>query len=79
VEKEIVVRGTLSDERHVELHEAVSELTGEVEVVLRGVTTASATPMADILDFIVSLPPGTRTKEDIDQSLHAERDAWEDR
>jgi hypothetical protein len=32
-----------------------------------------------IFDFIRKLPPGTRTKEDIDRQLAEERDSWGDR
>jgi hypothetical protein len=79
MERAIVVRGRLSDERHVELAEPVSEISGDVEVVLRSIPGPRAGQHASILDLVAALPPGERTKEDIDRSLRAEREAWGDR
>jgi hypothetical protein len=79
MERAIVVRGILSDPLHIELAEPVTELRGEVEVVVRSASTPQPQPRQDIFDFIASLSPGTRSKEDIDQQLQEERDAWGDR
>jgi hypothetical protein len=79
MERVIVVRGILSDPLHIELAEPVTELRGEVEVVVRPASTSQPQPRQDIFDFIANLPPGTRSKEDIDQQIQAERDAWDDR
>jgi len=79
MERAIVVRGTLSDPLHIVLAEPVTELRGEVEVVVRSVPAAQLQPRQDIFDFIASLPPGTRSKEDIDRQIQEERDAWGDR
>jgi len=54
-------------------------LTGEVEVFVRPVARAHAQPEQDIFDFLRSLPPGTRSKEDIDRQIGDERDSWGDR
>ncbi len=53
--------------------------SGEVEVVVRPVEAKPATPQRDIFDVIRSLPPGSRTKEDIDRQIAEERDSWRDR
>jgi hypothetical protein len=42
VERAIVVRGKLSDPRHIELDEPVTELRGSVEVVVRPVPPPSS-------------------------------------
>ena len=79
MERAIVVRGKLSDPQHIELAEPVTELRGEVEVVVRSVPPSQLQPRQDIFDFIASLPPGTRSKEDIDRQIQEERDSWGDR
>ena len=79
MERAIVVRGVLSDPLHIELIEPVTELCGEVEVVVRSVSALQSQPRQDIFDFIATLPPGSRSKEDIDRQIREERDAWDDR
>jgi hypothetical protein len=79
MERAIVVRGVLSDPLHIELAEPVTELQGEVEVVVRSASASQSQPRQDIFDFIASLPPGTRSKQEIDRQIQEERDAWDDR
>ena len=79
MERAIVVRGRLSDPLHIELAEPVTELHVEVEVVVRPAAASQPQPWRDIFDFIASLPPGTRSKEEIDRQIQEERDAWGDR
>lgn len=71
-----VVRGRLHG-KHIDLDEAVDALDGEVEVVVRALEPRATG--GDIFAFIRSLPPGTRTKEDIDRQIAEERDGWGDR
>ena len=40
MERAIIVRGTLSDPLHIELAEPVTELRGEVEIVVRPASTS---------------------------------------
>ncbi len=75
LEQAIIIRGTLSDPWHIELSEPVTELSGEVEIVVRSVTAPQSQPRQDIFDFIAGLSPGTRSKEDIDRQVQEERDA----
>ena len=75
----IVVRGRLVGPRNVELDEAVQDLAADVEVIVRSRGAGVAAPPTNILDFLQSLPPGTRTKEDIDAQIREEREAWNDR
>jgi hypothetical protein len=72
----ITVRGKLSDSRHIELAEPVEGVGEEVEVVIRPLPAPRA---MDVFEFIASLPPGKRTKEDIDRQVREERDSWGDR
>jgi hypothetical protein len=44
MEYSIVVQGSLSDPRHIELDEPVTELRGVVEVILRPARTAASPP-----------------------------------
>ena len=79
MERAIVVRGRLSDERHLELDEAVADMAGELEVVIRRLN-GQARPLGQtLLEFIAAMPPGIRTKEDIDAALRIERESWGDR
>jgi len=73
----VVVRGHLTG-RHIELEEPAGNLQGEVEVIVRVVAKAQP-PRPDILDVLNSLKGGTRTKDEIDQQLAAERAEWDER
>jgi hypothetical protein len=77
MERAIVVRGKLSDPRHIELDEPVTELRGPVEVVVRPVPSESAGP--DVFDLIAAQPPGVRCKSEIDRQIREERGGWGDR
>jgi hypothetical protein len=79
VQRAIIVRGRLSGRSRIDLDEPADELTGEVEVVVLPIERTEATPKQDIFDFLRSLPPGTRSKEDIDRQIAEERDSWGDR
>ncbi len=76
MERAVIVKGRVTDDRHIELDEPLGKLTGPVEVTLRPVPTAPEEP-EDILDFLAKLPPGKRTKEDIDRQIREEHDSWE--
>lgn len=78
MERGVVVRGRLHG-RQIDLDEPVDQLDGEVEVVVRPVAPARAKPAESIFEFIRKLPPGTRTKDDIDRQIAEERDSWGDR
>ena len=77
MERAIVVRGKLSDPRHIELDEPVTELRGSVEVVVRPVPHEPGGQ--DVFALIAHQQPGTRSKDDIDRQIREERDAWGDR
>lgn len=79
MERAIVLRGRLSDPQHIELAEPITELRGEVEVVVRSVPSSQPQLRQDIFDFVAGLPPGRRSKEDIDRQVQEERDSWDNR
>jgi hypothetical protein len=79
MQRAIIVRGRLSGPRRIDLDEAVDEVTGEVEVVVRSVEPAQTLRRRKLLEVIRSLPPGTRSKEEIDGQIAEERASWGDR
>lgn len=79
METALILRGKLSNSRHIELDEPVPGSDGEVEVVLRRVTMSGEPKTIDVFDLIAAATPGARSKEDIDQQLADERASWEDR
>jgi len=48
-------------------------------VVVRSIEPTDAVPKRRLLDVILGLPAGTRSKEDIDGQLTEERSSWGDR
>jgi hypothetical protein len=77
MEESIVVKGRVSDPRHIELEEPLSGFSGKVEIEIRSLAE-SPQGTKDVMDFIRSLPAGTRTKEDIDRQIQEERSSWGD-
>lgn len=78
MEKTVIVKGRLSDPRHVELEEPVTGVSADVEVVLKQ-DTPSDKDEEDILELIRNLKPGTRSKVEIDRQMLEERSSWGDR
>lgn len=75
MKRAVVVRGRLTGPTHIELDEPVPG-SGPVEVVVQLVRDeAHDDQPRDILDFLRSLPLGTRSKEDIDAQIAASRPA----
>jgi len=68
----VIVKGRVTGPSTVELDEPLPEQAHEVEVVARVADQAGG----KLSDYIRSLPPGTRSKEDIDQQIRDERDSW---
>lgn len=79
MQRALVVSGKSFDSRHIELDEPVTEIEGQVEVVLLAVFPQPDGDEEDIFDFIAKLPSGTRSKDDIDRQIIEERDGWGDR
>jgi len=73
----VVVKGHLVDSRRVELEEPVDVETREVEIIVRVAEPASGAKDSDgVAAFLRSLPPGTRSKAEIDQQIREERGSW---
>ena len=72
------IRGRLVSPRTVELDEPVRSSSGEVEVLVEVAEEAKpSSEISNLADFLESLPPGTRSKEDIDRQIREERDSWD--
>jgi len=74
----MIVLGRFEDARHIELVEPVENVANdtEVEVTLRLVEKREPPRRESVFDFISKLPPGKRTKEDIDAQIAEERASW---
>ncbi|MEI2687472.1 MAG: hypothetical protein V9G14_15475 [Cypionkella sp.] len=79
MQRAIIVRGRLVGSRRIDPDEALEDVSGDVEVVVRSIEPTNAVPKSRLLDVIRGLPAGTRTKEDIDAQLAEERSSWGDR
>lgn len=79
MQRAIIVRGRLVGSRRIDLDEASDDVSGDVEVVVRSIEPTDAVPKRRLLDVILGLPAGTRSKEDIDGQLTEERSSWGDR
>jgi hypothetical protein len=79
MERAVVVKGRMIGPTTVELSEPVRELSGDVEVILRDVRAAAEQPVQRLSEWLRSLPPTGRTKEDIDRQIQEERESWGDR
>jgi hypothetical protein len=79
METAVIVRGRISNSRHIELDEPVADIDGEVEIVLRRIKPPAETTIVDVFDLIATSAPGMRTKEDIDRQLADERSSWGER
>jgi hypothetical protein len=79
VEKAIVVRGRLVGRQRIDLDTPVSDVTGEVEVVVRAAPALGETPKRDVFQVIASLSAAGRSKLEIDRQLAQERAGWPDR
>jgi len=76
--EERIIKGHLKGPTSVELERAVSDVEEEVEVVVRSLPDPKTLPKMRVGDFLRSLPPGTRSKADIDKQINEERNSWGD-
>jgi hypothetical protein len=68
----VVVKGRVVGPHTVELETALPDQTREVEVVARVADRVGG----KLSDYVRGLPPGTRSKDDIDRQIREERDSW---
>lgn len=72
----IVVEGRLISPTQIELSEPVNVADETVEVEIRPRPQARHEAVIALLQRMASHPAGNRTKEEIDQQIHEERDSW---
>jgi hypothetical protein len=70
----VVMRGRITGAKTVELDQPVPAEVTNVEVVLH--VHEPPGNAQELLDFLASLPPGSRSKEDIDRQIEEDRNAW---
>ncbi len=68
----VVIKGRAVGPSTVELDEPLPEEARDIEVVAR----VSDAAKGSVSDYLRSLPPGTRSKADIDHQIRKERDSW---
>ena len=74
--KAIVMKGHFTGPTTVELHEQVAATGSEVEVLVPLPDDRQAAPSEALGAYLRRQPPGTQTKEQLDQRIDAEREAW---
>jgi len=68
----VVIKGRVVGPHTVELETALPDQAREVEVVARVADRVGG----KLSDYVRSLPPGTRSNDDIDRQIREERDSW---
>jgi hypothetical protein len=68
----VVIKGRVIGPHTVELEAALPDRTQEVEVVAR----ISDRTGGRLSDYVRTLPPGTRSKDEMDRQVREERDSW---
>lgn len=85
MERAVIVKGRVTDSRHIELDEPVDDIAGAVEVTVRPLGDTREKGATDI-EAIARIEDGWRAKhpdrlrcqEDIDRYLAEERAGWGD-
>jgi hypothetical protein len=75
VQGSIVIKGRLVGPKSVELDEPVNGKP-DVEVIVHPTENADEKSVPNVFDFLLQLPAGTRTRENIDGQILDEREAW---
>mgnify|MGYP000706102052 CR=1 FL=1 len=70
-----VLPGHVVGETTVRVDQPIPGDTAEVEVVLH---LRKSGKLGSVGEYVRQLPPGERTKEDIDRQIREERDSWRD-
>ena len=83
MERALIVKGRVTDSRHIELYESVGEIVGEVEVTVRPLEREHTERPTDIAaleriedEWRATHPDRLRSKEEIDRDLTEERASW---
>ena len=78
MQRVVVLEGELISPTNVRLNAPVTNVARTVQVIAHSQIEESPNAIKSLIDFLESLPPGTRTKEDIDRQLREDRDEPED-
>ena len=85
MERAVIVKGRVTDSRHIELDEPVEEITGEVEVTVRSVEPMREAEPTDVEALVrieeawrAKHPDRLRSKSDLDRYISEERASWGD-
>ena len=68
----LLIHGRLTGPTTIELDQPISDVEGEVDVIVRR-KVETAEESETVFEFLSKLPPGTRSREDIDQEIREER------
>jgi len=71
----VVIRGHVISPTTIEVEEPINDPSAEIEVVVR---TKTPDDELSVGEYLRRLPPGNRSKEDIDRQIREERDSWRD-
>jgi len=71
----VVIKGHMVGPTTVQLEQPLPEQAREVEVRAE-LPDDPGRRRGRLSEFLRSLPPGTRTKEDVDQQVREERNSW---
>lgn len=74
-----IVPGRLISPTQIELLRPIHVANPVVEVEVREQSADRQAALLELIEFLKSRPPGTRSKEDIDRQLEEERNSWDDR
>ncbi len=73
-----IISGRLVGPTQVELDEPAGEVTTSVQVLVKPLGGTREEGRQSFAEFLRGLPAGTRSREEIDEQIRAERDAWGD-
>lgn len=80
MERAIVIRGRLVEPRRIDLDEPITEITGDVELVVRRSPVPEPAASGEtVFDLIERLPGGALSQTEIDGQLRLEREGWGER
>lgn len=69
----------IGQNRSVGTVHATAEQCADLQRILDMPLSEAKTNGEGIIDFLSRVPPGTRTRQDVDQQIREERDGWDDR
>lgn len=78
MDKLVTITGRMTDTSHIALDQAVPGLAGgsAVQVTLQPIPSSDRNGRQTLGEFLQSLPPGRRSKDEIDAQIDEERSSW---